>query len=447
MKLMHQIRVSIVERLASSYWVIPLLFVAAAVGAGLGVPEIDAAFDGTLTVTYSTSAAIELVSAVAGGMIAFTGFVFAIVVLLVQYGSSQYSPRLLRRFMRDPVPKVAIGMFSATFIYALFVLAGIGGSGQPDFVPDLSVTIAIVLVAISTFTFLWLLNHSYQQVRIGNVVRDVAEQSRRAIDGTYPEPTQTSAANGKADPLEPEAPEAPAEPGGRAVGHAGSPGILQGANAKRLLKAATAADALVVVRVSIGDFVPSAGTLVTVYEPGADQVDAEAVRRAFDFDVERSIEFDPAQGIRWLVDIAIKALSPAVNDPTTAVQAIDHIDELLRRLGGRSLLVPSVHDRGGTVRVTFLSQTWRDYVELALTEIRVYGKGSVQIERRLRALLHDLRELLPSHRIAAIEEQLSLLDAGIRDTYPEREQAIVSVPDRQGIGWARQRAAWPDTRE
>ncbi len=431
---MRDYRLPVLERIATSFWLIPTAFVVLAVAAALTLPELDAAVEGTLTVQYTTSAATELLSAIAAGMIAFTGFVFAIVILLVQFGSSQYSPRLLRRFMQDPVPKIAIGMFAATFVYSLFVLSGIGKPEDPGFVPDLSVTIAIALVVSSVFAFLWLLNHSYQQVRLGNVVRMVAEQSRKAIEATYPDPAEPVDQDDRQEPLSPGDP-------GRALAHLGRPGIVQSADADRLLRVAVDADAMLVVNVSIGDFVPTGATIAVAHGPGADRVDAARVRRSFDFDVERSIDFDPAQGIRWLVDIAIKALSPAVNDPTTAVQAIDHIDDLLRRLGPRSLVLPGRRDASGALRVALLMQTWRDYVELAITEIRRYGSGSVQIERRLRALLLDLRDTVPDYRRPAIDEQLALLDDGIRDTYPDREQAVAAVPDRQGLGWARRRAA------
>lgn len=431
---MFRPRVTLIGRITSSYWVIPAAFVLLAVGAALGLPELDAAVDGTLTVSYTTSAATELLSAISAGMIAFTGFVFAIIILLVQFGSSQYSPRLLRRFMQDPVPKFAIGIFSATFVYSLFVLSGIGKPDDPNFVPDLSVTTAVAMVVFSVFAFLWLLHHSYQSVRLGNVVRMVAEQSRRAIEITYPDPAEPIDHDDRQEWLNP-------EEEGRVLRHLGGSGIVQNVDSRRLLRLAEETDSMLLVRVSLGDFVPAGGRLLVAHGPGAETLKPERVGRAFSFDVERGIEVDPAQGIRWLVDIAIKALSPAVNDPTTAVQAIDHIDDLLRRLGTRSLLLPGLHDREGALRVAFLMQTWRDYLELAFTEIRRYGSGSMQIERRLLALLLDLQAVVPDYRRPAIDEQLALLAEGIADTYPERERAVASVADRQGIGWARRRAA------
>jgi uncharacterized membrane protein len=150
---------------------------------------------------------------------------------------------------------------------------------------------------------------------------------------------------------------------------------------------------------------------------------------------ERTIEQDPAFALRILVDIAIRALSPAVNDPTTAVQVLDYIEDLLlvigrRELGGRGEL----RDRERRIRVVIPVRRWEEFLELAVTEIRVYGATSVQVARRLRALLEGLRAAVrPEHR-GAVDDELCRLEASVADSFPADDQAFAGTSDRQGIG-------------
>jgi uncharacterized membrane protein len=359
-------------------------------------------------------------------MIAFTGFVFAIVILLVQYGSSQYSPRLLRSFIGDPVPKIAIGTFVATFTYSLLVLSGIGTEDDANFVPNVSVTVAILLVAASVFVFLWLVNHVYQELRVGNVVRRVATEGKRAIDAVYPESISEAGAeswSAAVDNL--------GEPAS-VIGHLGDQGILQWADKQRLVSLASDAGVAIALVPAVGDSVPTGAPLFFVYGEG--DVDAKALRSSLEFGIERTIEGDPAQAFRWLVDIAIKALSPAINDPSTALQAIDQIEDLLRRVRTRRIAAGEIDDGQGGLRLVYRRPSWADFVELALTEVRRDGAGSVQVERRLRALLLDLLEEAPARRRPALHAQLAHLDESLRQTFSDSERPVAEVPDYQGIG-------------
>jgi uncharacterized membrane protein len=414
------------DRLASSFWAIPAAFAAVAVALALLLPQVDEATDRPLTVSYTSSAATEVLSAIAGGMIAFTGFVFAVVLLLVQFGSAQYSPRLLRSFIRDPVPKIAIGTFVATFVYSLFVLAGVGKEDDPDFVPSLSVTLAISLVAISAFVFLWLLNHVYQQLRVGNVVRAVAREGRTAIDSAYPGPVREEAGEAWSTAVE-----ELGEPT-TVVEHLGEQGILQVAARAQLVALAEEHGVAIALLPAVGDSVPTGAPLFFVY--GQARVGTDRLRATLDFGIERTIEGDPAQAFRWLVDIAIKALSPAVNDPTTALQAIDQIEDLLRRVGTRRIEAGEIHDASGALRLVYRTPSWDDYVDLAVTEIRRDGTGSAQVVRRLRALLLDLIEVVHPRRTNALRAQLARLDESVESSFAFNERNVAETADYQGIG-------------
>ena len=157
---------------------------------------------------------------------------------------------------------------------------------------------------------------------------------------------------------------------------------------------------------------------------------------------ERTIEQDPTFAFRILVDIAIKALSPAINDPTTAVLAIDQLHRLLRLVGLRQLRSEEICDEAGELRLVFRTPNWEDFVHLACTEIRHCGAGSVQIMRRMRSMLENLMQTLPPHRHAELRQQLELLDRTIEGHYAFAEdRALASIPDPQGLGGAVGRAS------
>jgi uncharacterized membrane protein len=154
---------------------------------------------------------------------------------------------------------------------------------------------------------------------------------------------------------------------------------------------------------------------------------------------ERTFDDVPAFAIRMLVDCAIKALSPAVNDPTTAVQSLDRIEDLLRYAAPEHLSVGTITDRRGKVRLVYPTRTWEDLVELALDETRAFGAGQYQVARRLRALLDALIADVPEKRRPALVEQATLLDDAVSSAIPQSQRADALVPDRQGIGMSRRR--------
>ena len=158
---------------------------------------------------------------------------------------------------------------------------------------------------------------------------------------------------------------------------------------------------------------------------------------------QRTFEQDPKYSLRLLVDVAIKALSPAINDPTTAVQAIDQIEDLLRRLGRYELEVGYARDANGVVRVIFPVPTWEDYLRLSFDEIRQYGASSVQVMRRLRSALSGVAEAVAIEtRTATVRSYLKQLDSGIaRSSLDAEDRLIASQEDRQGLGLSRKQAA------
>lgn len=410
-----------------SLWIIPLGCVLLAVLASIVVPEIDQASEADLTFPYGVGGAIAALSAIAGGMITFTGFVFTILLTNIQFGSSQFSPRLLSPILREKSVKVAFGSFVATFIYALLLLSSVARQSDPEGVPTFSVTFAVLLLLLSVVTFLKLIDQVGHQLRVTSVLSGVADVGRELIDRIYPDPAPP------VDRFTGQQAEEPAPGAARTIRHAGNSRILQAADFEGLVETAREADAVVVLIPAIGDYVRYGTPLFEVFEAGA-VIDDSRLFGSVAFGDERAIERDLAYVFRMLVDIAERALSPAVNDPTTAVEALDEIEDLLCRLGTRELAIGRLCDADGHLRVSHRVPGWEDYLSLALTEIRQYGQGSVQVDRRVLAVLETLLGVVGPSRRPAVDEQLRLLTESVQRGFPQLEQPLAAVADRQGIG-------------
>jgi uncharacterized membrane protein len=222
--------------------------------------------------------------------------------------------------------------------------------------------------------------------------------------------------------------------------HSGEPRAITRFDLDALVRIAQAADAVVAIECGVGDTVVEGTVLLRVY--GATRkLPKQTLTRAIHLATSRSFEQDPKYAIRLLVDIAIRALSPAVNDPTTAVQALDQIEDLLRRLGCRQLEAGYARDAAGKIRVTFPVPTWQDYLALAFGEIRQFGANSIQVDRRLRAALVGLGETVAvDERRAAVQQYLDHLDLAIgHSSFDDQDRAVASQEDRQGLGLSRRR--------
>ena len=191
---------------------------------------------------------------------------------------------------------------------------------------------------------------------------------------------------------------------------------------------------------AVGDTLVEGDVLLRVHDAGT-PLPEEALLRAVHLGKERTFEQDPKYPIRLLVDIAIKALSPAINDPTTAVQTIDQLEDLLRRLGAAELDAGDVADEDGALRLVFPTPTWEDYLTLAFDEIRHFGSSSVQVMRRMRSALVGLAESLPSEeRVEAVRRYLEHLDRVIGALpFDVEDRSMARQEDRQGIGLSRRR--------
>jgi uncharacterized membrane protein len=412
------------RRMRLPTWAIPASYAVIAVLAGVILPRLEASLLPGLKAMVSPEAAIAIYSSVGSGMIALTGIVFSLAFVMVQFSATAYSPRLVLWLARDPVLWHAVGIFSATFLYAIAALAWVeraGGHGTPF----LSSWLVIVLLLASVGMFIALIE-KISLLQIHRMLAFTADQGRRVIEETYL-PLETAAAT--ADPHE-----LAKLPVTQTLRHTGRPETVQALDVPALLALSSAAGAIVVVVTSVGDTLVEDTVMLRVH--GARQaIDERMLRDAFAVGSERTFEQDPKYAIRLLVDIAIRALSPAVNDPTTAVQALDHIEDLLLRLGRRRLEIGAVRDRDGALRLVVPHPTWDDFLALAFDEIRYCGASSVQVMRRMKALAADLITALPPERNKPLRHHQKRLDATIARSFADaEEQHEASIEDRQGLG-------------
>ena len=404
-------------------WVIPALYAFAAVVTGLVLPRVEARFLPGIESSWSAAAALAMLSSIGSGMIALTGIVFSLTFVMVQFSATAYSPRLVLWLARDPLLWHAVGIFSATFLYAIAAIAWVDRGGMTG-VPFCTAWLAIVLLLASVAMFIALIER-ISLLQIHRMLAFTADQGRRVIEQTYP-PIQSAVAT--SEPL--------TRPLAQTLYHLGRPQTVQAVDAPALLALAAAADATLVLQASVGDTLVEGTAMLRVH--GGRPLDERALRAAFVIGGERTFEQDPKYAIRLLVDIAIKALSPAINDPTTAVQALDHIQDLLLRLGRRRLEIGIHRDRHGVLRLVVPHPAWDDFLMLAFDEIRYCGATSLQVMRRMRALAVDLIAALPPERHAPLRHHLDRLDASIARSFADaEEQQEASIEDRQGLGMPR----------
>lgn len=223
-------------------------------------------------------------------------------------------------------------------------------------------------------------------------------------------------------------------------------GVLLAFDHAGLVALAWAADCTIELVPQVGDFVATGDPLFRVSR-GSPTVSAAALCHSVALGQERTVEQDPTFVFRMLVDIAAKALSPAINDPTTAVLVLDQIQHLLRTVGNRHLDEGQVHDEGGQPRFVFRTPDWDDFVQLAVTEIRLFGGDSIQVTRRLRAMLENLIQVLPEQRLSVLRHELSLLHKTAERLFLEPEdRALAAVSDLQGVGSSHAHLLPSDTR-
>jgi uncharacterized membrane protein len=417
-------------------WLIPMIYVAIAVVAGLVLPRIEQLYLATYALNVSVSSAQAYLSAVASGMMALTGIVFAMAFVMVQFSAIAYSPRLTLWFARDPVVFHSLGAFSATFMLALSTLAWVDRDGSGA-IPFYSAVLVGILLIFSMVLFSRLVQR-LTDLQISSVLYLIGDKGREVIHEMFhsADHKRTAEQNKKES-----AEGCQLGPLTQTLKYSGSPRTVAKLDIDGLAKQAQSVDGVIVMNCAVGDTLVEDMPVLQIHGAEA-RLPEKQLMGAIHLDKERTFEQDPKYALRLLVDIAIKALSPAINDPTTAVQAIDQIEDLLRRLGRYELDRGHVNDANGVLRLVYPMPTWEDYLALAFDEIREYGATSVQVMRRLHSALAGLAESLPrGERTDAVKHYLEHLDLTIDRAFLDAEDRVTAhQEDRQGLGLSRRRA-------
>jgi uncharacterized membrane protein len=352
--------------------------------------------------------------------LSFIVFTFGSMLIAIQVASGQLTPRIIATtLLRDNAIRLTVGLFVFALLFALGAVARIETS-----VPHVIVWMATILGFASMMAFLFIIDYAARLLRPVSILWRVGEEGIAALKSVYPNPIKDS------DVLPPRRRRLGTPD--QIITHQGTSAIMIAANLDALVAEACRADGVIEVMPRIGDFVAVGEP---IFRLRGSEFDERELRESVAFGPERTIEQDSTFALRVIVDIAIKALSKAINDPTTAVLSIDQLHRLLRIVGRRHLHDEQIKDGSGQLRVIFRTPNWDDFVQLACREIRLYGAENFQIARRLRAMIENLVATLPERRHPALCQELELLDRTIEKLYPLPQDLVVArIADTQGLG-------------
>ena len=411
-----------ISYLKSALWTVPLI----AIALELLLSPLIRAFD-TWQRWYvaglSPAGATALYQTVITMTLSFLVFTFGSLLVAIQVAGGQLTPRIIATtLLRNNVVRYSVGLFVFTLVFAVAAL-----NRQDDAVHHLVSLVTGILGVACIADFLFLIDYAARLLRPVAVVARIGDEGVAMIKAVYPAPATALPPEAVALHEEGQLPR-------REVEHRDTSEIVLAVDIPTLVALARSHDGVIEFVPQVGDFVAE-GEPLFVLHGGATAIDDRALHSTVAFGPERTLEQDPMFAFRIIVDIGLKALSPAINDPTTAVLALDQVHRLLRMLGRRRLRGEVILDDGGQPRVIFRTPNWEDYVQVACSEIRACGANNLQIARRMRAMLENLRSTLPEHRRPTLEVQLDLLDWAVQKHFSRPEElALARIPDSQGLG-------------
>lgn len=393
--------------LSTSLWALPGAILVTSVATAFATMLLDRRLSDDvrwaqwLFFTGSPEAARALFSTIAGSMLTITGVVFSITMLVLQLASSQFSPRALRTFLKDVPSKVALGTFVGTFAYALVGLSTVRSTDRLDFVPRLTVTVAFILILASLAMFLHYIHHTAQKIQVTSIIKSIGDETITAIERHLPEDSSGEAVDARSIPA------LPFETESRHVG------VIQDVAEEKIVRLAQRYDVVIEVTRCVGSFVPLNAPLLRSSRPLKDEQQARLLSHVT-IGTDRTLDQDIAFGFRELTDIALRALSPAMNDVTTAVNVIDAQHDLLLRIGSRAER-PALHlDADGLPRLITQSVAWDDYLHMVFCEVGAAGKEHERVRRHLRAMADDLIRRLSQDRVDVVRRMAPMGEAPTR---------------------------------
>lgn len=413
--------------LRNSIWVWPTLAMLAALVAVRVLHEIDK--DLHWVVAIRPEAIHAVLATLSASMFTFIVFVSSALLVAVQLASSALTPRIIASVFGDRRVKISLVIFVFSFTFTLATLVRVGAE-----VPPVTTTVAVYSCLVSLGVFLFLIDHVGKALRPSGALWSVAKKGRKILESVYPHKLDF-----RADPSLTAEPVPDAGPVQTILSR--KDGVVLAYDLHGLLAAACRFDGVIELTPQVGDFIAAGDPLFRVYRCNV-PIPEPVLRSLVAVGQERTVEQDPTYAFRMLVDIASKGLSPAINDPTTAVLALDQIHHLLRNVGRRRLDDERVRDASGVVRLLYRTPDWEDFVRLAVTEIRQFGGTSIQIARRLRAMLENLIQTLPAERVPLLRQELAVLNRSAARCFSDPEDlAMAEESDFQGVGGKQGRLA------
>ena len=398
-------------RMWAPFWALPAAVMALSLALGLLVPELERTEIVRVPLVFEGGhdGARSVLSTIASAMISVTGLVFSVTMVVLQLASSQFTPRILGSFLDSRVAQVTLGTFTGSFLYSLTVLRVVrGGDAQEEqggFVPEAAVTLSYFYVIGSVGMFLAFIHHITSRVQVSRVISDVGRGTVRGVTGSADDSDDSDDESGdggsRAAPVAHGVPDA-----GRALHLDQRHGHVVALDAVRLVARAEEHDVVVHLDVGIGDFLVPGQCIGRVVradggDPSLDGEQMTSLAQCLRLAGERELSNDPLFGTRQLVDIAERALSAGINDPTTAAQVVNELHRVLRTLSCRRDPTPVLRDDDGHARATYRPQTLRRHLRLAVDELAFYGRENAQVPHALEAMLDELaRHALPVHRTA-----------------------------------------------
>lgn len=391
----------------SSFWFVPSLIVLASIVVALALIEADSTgIDRRLArwprlFGAGAEGARGMMSTIAGSMMTVVGVTFSMILVVLAMASSQYTSRILRNFMRSRVTQVVLGIFAGVFTYSLIVLRTIRSGDEGAFVPTLAVFFGFVLALGGVGALVYFIHHIASSIQASSIIASIAQETIAAIDRLFPE--QLGQGPGKDDDDQTLRP--PAQRKWRAV-PAENSGYIQSVDNAALLHLAREKQTIVMMEHGIGGFVVQNTALASLaLEVSPDQETVAALQASFTISRHRTVVQDAAFGIRQIVDVALKALSPGINDTTTAVMCVDYLTAILARVAPRQ--IPSSRRyEAGELRVIARGATFASLVAESFDQIRGIAKGNVAIMLRMLAAFQTIASLTasPSRRQTLYEQ-------------------------------------------
>lgn len=420
------------DRLRASFWFVPIVMAGAAVVLAFVTVAVEAPVSDWLqrtsgwTFTGGAEGASAVLGAIAGSMITIAGVVFSMTLVALSLASSQFGPRMLRNFMRDTMTQVVLGTFIATFLYCLLVLRTIRRAEEVLFIPHISVSLGVLLAVVSVLVLIYFIHHVSVSLQANALVARVSLELFEGIDRLFPE------AIGRGTRRIPPGPPSTGflhafDGEARSVG-AGGDGYLQYIDKDVLLALAMEEDVVLRLERQPGHYVVADGPLVLLW-PGDRVTDeiAARVHSAFTLGNQRTPRQDIECAVNQLVEIAVRALSPGLNDPFTATTCVDRLGSALCRLAQREMPSPYCHDAQGQLRVIGPAITYSGIMDAAFNQIRQYGRSSAAVTIRLLETIAVIAGF--AHRAedrAALQRHAEMIARGAREGLSESE-------DRQAV--------------